>query len=58
MTKRLLEGNALTVFENKVTSEELTESTANLDKALSTVTTDVFSSNDLKLQKRQIRRFI
>ena len=58
MTKRLLEGNALSVFENEVTTAGLTESTANLDKALAAITEDVFPSNALMLQKRQMRRFI
>ena len=58
MARRLLEGNALAVFENKVTTDNLTKSTVNLDKALAAVTADVFPSNTLMLQKRQMRRFI
>ena len=58
MARRLLECNALAVFENKVTTDNLTKSTVNLDKALAAVTADVFPSNALMLQKRQMRRFI
>ena len=58
MTKRLLEGNALSIFEAHVASQGLTETTANLDRALYEVTKDVFPSNALAIQKRMMSRFI
>ena len=58
MTRRLLDGQALSVFENEVTTESLGETTADLDKALDAVTKDVFPTNALAQQKRGMRRFI
>ena len=58
MTKRLLKGQALSVFEKEISAEDLSENNANLDQALKAVTADVFPTNALAQQKWAMRRLI
>ena len=51
MTRRLLEGQALSVFENKITTDSLGETKDDLDKALGAITLDVFPTNALAQPK-------
>lgn len=58
MTKILLRGQAFSVIENKISTDNLSENSANLEKALLTVTADVFPTNALAQQKWAMRRLI
>ena len=58
MTKRLLKGQALSVFEKEISTEGLSENNTNLEQALEAVTADVFPTNTLAQQKWAMRRLI
>ncbi len=56
MTRRLLEGKALADFEASVTTNEYTETVANLSLVLRDVAIPIFPTRALQKQRRSMRR--
>jgi hypothetical protein len=56
--RRLMDGDALSHFENFVTAEALTQTVNNFNKAMEAVGRHVFPAQAAKLQKRYLRRFV
>ena len=56
--RRLMDGDALSHFENFVTAEGLTQTVNNFNRAMEAVGKHVFPAQAAKLQKRYLRRFV
>lgn len=56
--RRLMDGDALSEFENFVTAEQLTQTVSNFNRAMEAVAKHVFPAQAAKLQKRYLRRFV
>ena len=56
--RRLMDGDALSEFENFVTAEQLTQTVNNFNRAMEAVAKHVFPAQAAKLQKRYLRRFV
>ena len=56
--RRLMDGDALSHFENFVTAEALTQTVNNFNRAMEAVGKHVFPAQAAKLQKRYLRRFV
>jgi hypothetical protein len=56
--RRLMDGDALSEFENFVTAEQLTQTVNNFNRAMEEVAKHVFPTQAAKLQKRYLRRFV
>ena len=56
--RRLMDGDALSHFENFVTAEALTQTVNNFTRAMEAVGKHVFPAQAAKLQKRYLRRFV
>jgi hypothetical protein len=56
--RRLMDGDALSEFENFVTAEQLTQTVNNFNRAMEAVAKHVFPTQAAKLQKRYLRRFV
>lgn len=56
--RRLMDGDALSHFENFVTAEALTQTVNNFNRAMEAVAKHVFPAQAAKLQKRYMRRFV
>jgi hypothetical protein len=56
--RRVMDGDALSEFENFVTAEQLTQTVNNFNRAMEAVAKHVFPTQAAKLQKRYLRRFV
>lgn len=58
MARRLLDGQALSTFEQTIMKESLTESGTNLEIALDSITTDIFPHRALEMQCCALGRYV